>query len=93
MTSKEFVRIREFYGNHFNLQMRGHIWLSPQAAKHMPTKSATVREWSRKRYDIYLKPTKMRIDGNSIKIMDAYNGIMLIDRRYIKAMLLFNYNY
>jgi len=93
MTSKEFTHIREFYGKHYNLQMRGHVWLFPQAVKQIPAASSNVKEWARKNDKIYLKPTKMRVDGNYIKIMCAYNGVMLIDRKYIKSILLFHYNY
>lgn len=93
MTSKEFIAIREFYGKYNNIQTRGHVWLAPQAIKQMNAASATVKEWARKRSDIYLKPTKMRLDGNCLKIMCAYNGVMLIHRKYIKSMLLYHYNY
>jgi hypothetical protein len=93
MTSKEFARIREFYGTHYNLQMRGHVWLSPHAVKQIPSASSTVKDWARQRKDIYLKPTKMRVDGNYIKIMCAFNGTMLVERKYIKSVRLFHYNY
>jgi hypothetical protein len=67
--------------------------LSPKAVKYMPAASHTVKEWAKRKDDIYIKPTKMRVDGNYLKVMCAYNGVMLIDRRYIKAILLFHYNY
>jgi hypothetical protein len=93
MTSKEFAIIREFYGTHYNLNMRGHVWLFPQAIKRMHTASDVAKAWARKNASIYIKPTKMRVDGNHVRIMCSQNGVFLVHRRYIKSMLLFNYNY
>jgi len=93
MTSKEFAKIREFYGTHYNLQMRGYLWFFPKAVKQFPQASYTIKEWARKGETIFIKPKTMRIDGNYIKVLCPSNGVAFIDRKYIKSLLLHHYNY
>jgi hypothetical protein len=93
MTSKEFVRITEFYKKHYNLAMRGHVWLFPHTVNEMPCPSHNAKIQAGLSKAIYLKPKMMRITGNYFRIQDPYNGVMNIHRKWVQSVLLKHYNH
>lgn len=93
MTSKEYTAIREFYGKHSNLRMYGHVWLHPKAIKHIRNPSDSLKLWARKKKSLYLHPKMMRVDGNNLRMYDQFSGLISIDRRWIKTVLLYHYNH
>jgi hypothetical protein len=93
MTSKEFVRISEFYTKHNNLHMRGHVWLFPQAINEMPHPAHKAKVQAGLSNPIYLQPKLMRISGDYFRIQDPYNGVMNIHRKWVRSILLKHYNY
>jgi len=93
MTSKEFTKISQFYGKYYNCQMRGHVWLFPEAINEMHTPSLSAKSSSWQGKTIYLKPVRMRIEGVHFRIQDPNNGLINIHRKYVQAVLLYNYNH
>lgn len=93
MTSKEFAHIREFYGTHYNLAMRGHIWLFPKAIKHMKKASDVTKSWAKQKKAIYIRPKTMRISGDNLRICCPFSGFMEVPRKWIKCVKLNHYNY
>jgi hypothetical protein len=93
MTRNEYNHIDAFYKKHYNLAMKGHIWLSPRAIREIPNPSDTATRWAREKRDIYLKPVKIRPEDEYFYISCVYNGLIKIHRKYVKSTMLFHYNY